>query len=177
MEAAGCGKRAIALSYAFFDRSNKPEAIAAASKKSAQIVEHLAGNWDKEVQLYSINVPLVPEVAGAKVLWTNMLQNAWKSGSCFQEIDIPDGEEDRGADEEEEELRRAESGDGAAAQGEQSNGTKEHLRYKHKHFKWQPRFKDVYESVEQSPSGNDGWAVKEGYVRYDRHLSNCLSVC
>ena len=41
-----------------------------------------------------------------------------------------------------------------------------HLRHKHKHFKWAPQFKDVHESVEQAPPGNDGWAVKEGFVRY-----------
>jgi tubulin---tyrosine ligase len=167
MEAAGCGKRAIALSYAFFDRRNDPDVIAIASKKSVQVIEHLVKNWGKDVHLYSVNVPLVAQVEGAKVLWTNMLQNTWKNGSCFKEIDVPESE-DRGADEEEEQLRRAESRGSDAQENGQINGHSEHLRYRHKHFKWQPRFQDVYDSVEQSSPGNDGWAVKEGHVRYER---------
>ena len=35
-----------------------------------------------------------------------------------------------------------------------------------KHFKWSPKFSDVHRSVENSVSGNDGWAVKEGITRY-----------
>ena len=42
----------------------------------------------------------------------------------------------------------------------------EHLRYTHKQFKWSPRFTDVYDSVEKAGPGNDGWAVKEGFIRY-----------
>jgi tubulin--tyrosine ligase len=38
------------------------------------------------------------------------------------------------------------------------------MRYTHKHFKWAPSFKDVYESVEASEPGNDGWAVAQGYT-------------
>lgn len=29
-----------------------------------------------------------------------------------------------------------------------------------------PHFTDVYQSVEASEPGNDGWAIKEGLVRY-----------
>ena len=36
----------------------------------------------------------------------------------------------------------------------------------HKHFKWQPRFTDVYKSVDDAPIGNDGWAVMEGNTRF-----------
>lgn len=164
MEAAGCGKRAIALSYAFFDRTNDPDVIAAASKKSVGVIEYLVNNWAKDVGLYTVNVPLIKGVSDAKVLWTHMLQNTWKSGSCFEEIEVPANEDDPPG-EREEELRRQESGDYSAAGQNQSADGAAHLRYKHRHFKWAPRFKDVYESVEQASPGNDGWAVKEGHVR------------
>jgi broad specificity polyphosphatase/5'/3'-nucleotidase SurE len=51
-----------------------------------------------------------------------------------------------------------------------------HLRYKHKHFKWAPRFKDVFESVEKAPPGNDGWAVNERYVSVTPLRANFMHV-
>ena len=79
-------------------------------------------------------------------------------------------------DEEEEEERIREAGEtgenvaktattlanGASAQ-KQPDGSA--VGFTHKHFKWAPRFTDVYKSVEQAPPGNDGWAVKEGFTR------------
>ena len=187
MEAAVCGVRAIALSYAFFDRNHDPDIIAAASRTSVRIVENLHKRWDPSVQLYSINVPLVPHVESTKVLYTHMLQNSWMSGSCFTEVEVPE-ENDYGPEEREMEIRRAESmggdtdrgieaargavnghtGNGADVQGhgEGNSGSNGHLRYTHKHFKWSPKFKDVYDSVEKAAPGNDGWAVKEGFIRY-----------
>jgi tubulin--tyrosine ligase len=175
LEAAVCGKRSIALSYAFFDRNHDPEIIAGASRASVRVIENLAKNWNKEVGLYTVNVPLLEGVEKTKVLWTHMLQNQWSSGSCFTEVDVPDSE-DRDAEEEEVAIRRAESdathrpglngkkdeGKGEAVE-EKDDG---HPRFTHKHFKWSPRFKDVYDSVEKASPGNDGWAVKEGYIRY-----------
>ncbi|KAK2064828.1 TTL-domain-containing protein, partial [Colletotrichum caudatum] len=87
-----------------------------------------------------------------------MLQNYWRDGSCFQEIDGDVGDQD-------EEEQRIREGAGGEAQGadakSESGGAGGH---KHKHFKWAPRFTDVYQSVEEAPPGNDGWAVKEGYT-------------
>ncbi|KAI9687842.1 MAG: hypothetical protein M1822_001922 [Bathelium mastoideum] len=160
LEAAACGRRAIALSYAFFDRANRPETIRGASRFSVALIEKLAGEeayWER-AQLYSVNVPLVDGVAERKVLWTEMLQNQWKSGSCFQEVEVPE-EEDDGAVEQEEQLRRQEVGE------EGGEGNEKHVRHIHKHFRWAPQFKDVHESVEKSAPGNDGWAIRQGYTR------------
>ncbi|KAG4429487.1 hypothetical protein IFR05_015025, partial [Cadophora sp. M221] len=157
LEAAVCKRRAIALSYAFFSRNHDPEIIAGASKLSVKLIDYLYANWGKEVDLYSVNVPLVENVEGNKIMWTNMLQNYWSEGSCFQEVVDEEGD----ADEEEQKLRELEGqgGDeGANGEGEKV------IRHKHKHFKWAPRFTDVYKSVEDAPPGNDGWAVKEGYT-------------
>ena len=154
LEAAVCKKKAIAISYAFFSRNHDPEIIAGASKRSVQLIDYLYKNWDDNVDLYSVNVPLVEDVENRKVLWTNMLQNYWGPKSCFEEVD---DEEDN--DEREESIRKQEDSAASANSTHQSSG------HKHKHFKWSPRFTDVYKSVEEAGPGNDGWAVKEGYTR------------
>ncbi|KAH7380894.1 survival protein sure-like phosphatase/nucleotidase [Cadophora sp. MPI-SDFR-AT-0126] len=156
LEAAVCKRRAIALSYAFFSRNHDPEIIAGASKLSVKLIDYLYKNWGEGVDLYSVNVPLVENVEGNKIMWTDMLQNYWAEGSCFQEVVDEEGD----ADEEEQKIREREGhglGQGTV------NGEKV-TRHKHKHFKWAPRFTDVYKSVEDAPPGNDGWAVKEGYT-------------
>ncbi|KAF2502229.1 sure-like protein [Lophium mytilinum] len=181
MEAAVCGVRSIALSFAFFDRNHDPAIIAAASAHSVKVIDYLAKNWDPNAHLYSVNVPLVEKVGEHKTLWTEMLQNRWTSGSCFQEIEVPE-EEDEGAEEVEMQMRKAEERAGKKEQGvEGASGYNtptgaSHVRYTHKHFKWAPRFKDVYQSVEDAEPGNDGWAVKEGYTSVTPLRANFMHV-
>jgi tubulin--tyrosine ligase len=171
LEGAVCNVRSIALSYAFFNRNHDPVIVQGATSAAVKTVEGLVANWDQnekksgqKIQLFSVNVPLKEGVKNAKAVWTRMLLNTWSSGSCFTEIE----EEEWGPEEEEEQIRRKES---AAEQSE--GGVKEvaekestHVRYQHRHFKWSPRFADVYKSVEDAPPGNDGWAVEKGYIRY-----------
>ncbi|KAI9832890.1 MAG: hypothetical protein M1819_003920 [Sarea resinae] len=155
LEAAVCGRRAIALSYAFFSRNHDPEIIAGASRLSVKVIEHLYRNWSAGVDLYNVNVPLVEDVESHKVVFTNMLQNYWSSGSSFQEVEAEDEEEN--PKEHEKQIREEEiNGDETIEHGVS--------RHQHKHFKWAPKFSDVYQSVEKAPPGNDGWAVKEGYT-------------
>ncbi|KAF7853387.1 hypothetical protein EAF04_010681 [Stromatinia cepivora] len=153
MEAAVCKRKAIALSYAFFTRNHDPEIIGGASRIGVKIIEYLYNNWGEGVDLYTVNVPLVEGVEERKVLWTNMLQNYWGEGSCFEEVDGKDED----ADEEEEKIREKE--------GQQGEGEEKKVAgHTHKHFKWAPRFTDVHKSVEEAEPGNDGWAVKEGFT-------------
>jgi len=204
MEAAVCGVRSVALSYAFFDRNHDPDIIAGATRMSIKVIEALCARWvDRHaVQLYSINVPLLAGVESTKVLWTYMLQNEWKSGSCFTEVRVPE-EEDWGPEEGEMQIRRSESmsltQDGTSqdvreelqaeryanghvtepasnAQAVVDEDETDHLRYSHKHFKWAPRFKDVFESVQRAPPGNDGWAVREGFVSVTPLRANFMHV-
>jgi tubulin---tyrosine ligase len=159
MEAAVCKRKAVALSFAFFTRNHDPVIIEGASRHSVRVIEALYKQWpeDGSVDLYSVNVPLVEGVGARKTLWTGILQNYWKEGSCFQVAEESDADED----EEEERIRE---------QGETEEGNEggEVVRsgHRHKHFKWNPKFADVYRSVDEAPPGNDGWAVKEGYTRY-----------
>lgn len=157
LEAAVCQKKAVALSYAFFSRDHDPNIIASASKISVKLIEYLHHNWNEDVDVYSINVPLIHDVDRSKILYTNMLQNYWSSGSSFQEIEADDDEEN--PEEHEHHIR----------QNERNMDTNDvslsEPRHKHKHFKWAPKFTDVYDSVKRSAPGNDGWAVQEGHIR------------
>lgn len=168
LEAAVCRRKAIALSYAFFNNNHDPSIIAAATRQSVKVVEALMKQWpsDGSVDLYSINVPLLAGLESGKVLWTEMLQNYWTDGSCFTEVD---GSVD-GEDEEEELIRVGEGVGETESAGKKADGqaAANNHSHKHKHFKWSPRFADVYRSVEEAPPGNDGWAVKEGHTRYAR---------
>ncbi|KAJ9133071.1 Sure-like protein [Pleurostoma richardsiae] len=159
LEAAACKRRAIAVSYAFFSRNHDPAIVAAASRHSVRVVEALARQWpeDGSVDLYSVNVPLVEGVEARKTVWAGMLQNYWGEGSCFQEVEGSVGE----GGEEEERIREGIDGEVEEKKGGGGEGGGGHT---HKHFKWAPRFTDVYRSVDEAPPGNDGWAVREGFT-------------
>ncbi|KAI0514932.1 survival protein sure-like phosphatase/nucleotidase [Xylaria bambusicola] len=167
MEAAVCRRRAIALSYAHFkDRQDPkdPAIIEQATRHSVRVIEALASQWptDESVDLYTVNVALLPGLENRRTIFTPMLQNYWgDGGTCFTEVEGSVGDED----EEEERIRGTEGSskvNGAKAEGDEEDDENKGLI--HRHFKWKPRFEDVYQSVEEAPPGNDGWAVKEGHT-------------
>ncbi|OJK05266.1 hypothetical protein ASPACDRAFT_49452 [Aspergillus aculeatus ATCC 16872] len=160
MEAAVCGKRAIALSYAFSSRQHDPIVIAEASRHSVRLIEYLHENWAEGVDLYSVNVPLEPGVSEAKVLYTQMLDNRWSSGSCFKAVEASASTD--GPSAHEHKLREEGEGAGKALAAEGSKPSIKRSRIQHKHFEWAPNFTDVYRSVDEGTPGNDGWVVKEG---------------
>lgn len=163
LESAVCRRRAIALSYAFFTRNHDSAIIAKASRHSVRVIEALWRQWpaDDSVDLYSVNVPLLEGLEEGKVLFTGMLQNYWGEGSCFTEVDgSVDGEEEEERIREGERKPETEGGAGLKETELEANPQP----HTHKHFKWSPRFTDVYRSVEEAPPGNDGWAVKEGHT-------------
>ena len=45
-----------------------------------------------------------------------------------------------------------------------------------RHFKWAPRFTDVYESVEKAGPGSDGWAVQRGETSVTALRANFMHV-
>ncbi|KHN99120.1 tubulin-tyrosine ligase [Metarhizium album ARSEF 1941] len=152
LEAAVCRRKAVALSFAFFSRNHDPLIIEAACRHGIRVIEALYRQWpaDDSVDVYSVNVPLVEGVENHKTLWADMLQNYWREGSCFQEIEGETGD----AEEEEARIRQGEIETGSTVQ--------EKKGHKHKHFKWAPRMSDVYKSVEESGPGNDGRIVRDG---------------
>lgn len=116
-----------------------------------------------------MNVPVKRGVSHAKVVWTKMLQNQWKKGACFEEVPSGNAVDDPAS--EEAKLRKQESGTGVSG-----SDAKDSHSGKHRHFKWAPRFTDVYESVEQAGPGSDGWAVKEGQVSVTALKANFMHV-
>ena len=158
-EGVQCSKKSIALSYAFISRNHDPVQIKSASQLSVRLIKHLYANWGSGVELYTINVPVAVDHSNAKILYTNILPNFWTVGSSFEEIEAP-VDIDETPQERERELRESElleePPNGVASKG-----------LKLMHFRWAPKFTDIYRSVSESEPGNDGWAVKEGYIRQE----------
>lgn len=171
LEACVCGYKAIALSFAFFDRLNDPAIVAQSCRQSVKVVEWLAknGQWDAG-RVFTVNVPVKDGVEKQPTVWTKMLQNEWSSGSCFEEMS--GGVSDPEA--EEAQLRRQESNGGESGGAEGQNDAGE--GWKSRHFKWAPKFKDVYESVEKAGPGSDGWAVKEGQTSITAIRANFMHI-
>lgn len=170
LEGAVCGKRAVAVSFAFTSRSHDPEVITQASRHSVRVIEALVKQWpeDRSVDLYSVNVPLVDGVEKHKTQWTPVLQNYWNPVSCFAETEGSDGD----GEDEEERIREGEGINGASRPTE---GSSAGMVHKHRHFKWAPKLADVLKAVTESEPGNDGWAVKEGITRYVApFLTDCI---
>ena len=159
MEAAVCRRKAIALSYAFYSRDHDPVLIAGASRLAVKLVEHLYKNWGNDVHLYSINVPLIEGIEHHKVMYTNVLQNYWASGSSFQEIEPTEDDQRGEPNKQEKDIRQQNMTPTDTVKGLKPS------RHKHMHFKWAPRFTDIHKSIEENPPGNDGWAIREGYTR------------
>lgn len=177
LEAACCGVRAVALSYAFFDRGrHDPAVVAAASRHAVRVVEALARDWpaDGSVDVYSVNVPLVAGVEGAKTVFAPMLQNYWTPEvSAFEPVAAGDAE---GADEEEEKIRLGEVAgageqEGGTAQGVGADGKQEEKKktttggHEHRHFKWAPQLGDVMKATEAAHPSVDGRVLRAGNTR------------
>lgn len=156
MEGALCQKKAIALSFAYSPGEHNPERIVGACKHAVKLIQYLYDRWAKGVDLYSINVPLIDDVATHKIFYTHTLQNYWTSGSSYQEVSPT--EDDLCAETREKEIRES---------GETDKDTFDSTIYhKHRNFKWAPKFSDIRLSVKNSLPGNDGWAIEEEYTRY-----------
>ncbi|KAI7254091.1 NAD(P)-binding protein [Hortaea werneckii] len=169
LEASVCGYRAIALSFAFFDRRNLPDVVAESCQQALRVCSWLADNaaWG-DGRLYTVNVPLLKGCTEAKTVWTRMLQNEWKQGACFQELPAASAVDD--ASTEEAKLRKQETRNESGT----SNPAAESSKWPRRHFKWAPRFADVYEAVQSAGPGSDGWAVKEGQTSISAIRANFM---
>ena len=151
LEAATFRYRAIALSFAFWDRNHDPKKIGNACNHSVKLIQHLYGQWGHDVDLYSINVPLVDMIENNKVMMAPILQNTWRSGSCYEEVSMEKGNEEAG--EKEQEIR----------EGRESHGN-EKAKGDSRSFRWQPKFSDIGASIDESQGDNDGWAIKNEFT-------------
>ncbi|KAL6246654.1 putative tubulin--tyrosine ligase pby1 [Rhinocladiella similis] len=157
MEGAMSGMKSIALSYAFDSREHDPQVICKASKLSTRLMEKLTSEWPDDVHLYSINVPLRKDVEHNKIVYTEMLQNRWHTGSSFEEL--PPEEDDHDPNYEEQIIR------------EGGEGHVKVPRRLHRKFKWAPNFQDVRKAVSDAQRG-DGWEVLQGNITVTPLVAN-----
>ncbi|ODQ81737.1 hypothetical protein BABINDRAFT_165261 [Babjeviella inositovora NRRL Y-12698] len=86
MEAALHGMKSVSLSFKHEpEHMLKPEIITEACHIGVKLIEHLYRQWpqDRSVDLYTINVPMVPslKLGETKIEYTSVFQNTW--GSLF----------------------------------------------------------------------------------------------
>ncbi|CCF40395.1 TTL domain-containing protein [Colletotrichum higginsianum] len=82
MEAAQCGRKAVALSFGSKD-AQPGEVIRAACVRAAALVGDLARDWHPDVDVYSVNVPMVADIADRPVRLTTTARGRWVTGGLF----------------------------------------------------------------------------------------------
>lgn len=144
MDSALSRKKAIALSFAFYDDQFAPEQIANACSIAVKIVNHLWQHpWDPSISVYNVNVPVV-DTPNVPIHLTNIYKNY--CDSLFKRIPparidtVAKGEEDF-----ELELR--------------SSLEPEHGEC----FHFSPNFSTSMNHV-SLPDGSDSWAVQNRFV-------------
>lgn len=184
MEGALCGVKSIGLSFAYDDRKHVPAHITEASRVSVKLIKYLYENWDKEAQLYSINVPLTAELSdNTRILYTNILENTW--GANFEpwtDYEKRQAHKQKGQSADELDLEDelaavatvgVQQGHQPHANGEGPKNTLPTVALNSQglarnkaltQFKWSPDFKAVRNSVKGSPEGNDGLVVDQGNI-------------
>ncbi|PGH09285.1 5'/3'-nucleotidase SurE [Blastomyces parvus] len=168
LEAATCGKKAIALSFA--SKEKQPaETIQAASRLSVKLIERLSAHWPGDrVQLYSINVPMRLDVEERPAVYTNMLQNSWSKSSLYQEVDIHTSQPEKASSNNSNNINT--NGDINLREGTSSptkRGGHDDQRVQPpqaRYFKWAPELSDIQRSVEASQVGTDTYTVMNGWT-------------
>ena len=85
LEGALCGKRSVALSFG--SKDVQPSGlIKGACRRAVQLIENLERNWSEGVELYNINVPMVPDISDQAIYFTVPTKAYWTQGSLFKAI-------------------------------------------------------------------------------------------
>ena len=166
LEAACCGRKAIAISFAFNVKigDKNPDYIQGACEMSAKLVQKLYDDWPTEVDLYNVNVPLEKGARPNKIVYDEVLENKW-SGSVFKQVSEDSGATKAGP--EESRIREGRSVNGEVAGRTSTEGSRK--------YKWAPRFLDVMESSMKAQRG-DGWQIYQGCVSVTPLKANYLHV-
>lgn len=139
LEAANCGRKAVALSFA--SKKEQPASIInAASRHAAKLITQLASNWPNGVELLNINIPMHESVESSAVVYTKSVPSYWTKGSLFAEVEptLFDTEEHTGNP----------AGDGTQC--------------RERRFAWIPDLSDIEATAADSPEGTDMWATRRG---------------
>lgn len=129
--------KSIALSWAYFDGVKIVDAdiFEQASAKSWEVIDHLCRNWDDDVKLYSVNVPL-RELDGSKYIYCPILKSTWCSIYSDPVLTPQNTEED-------------------IQDGHQSHTIS---------FNWQPNFQLQRENMINCETMTDGRCIEDGHI-------------
>jgi len=159
--------RSIALSYGLFTHPSPEEYVEPSHQLALKIIRKLWSQWGKdpsgprngEVDLYNVNIPLVPELVqegGLEVVWTRIWRNTYTS--LFQPQDSDSSTMPAGPDA------------GKFSNESPSSSTQDEQQQQQHHnqfvsapdlaFKFSPRMSSlVNPAIESLPYGSDAWAV------------------
>ncbi|KAK1725029.1 TTL domain-containing protein [Colletotrichum acutatum] len=140
LEAAQCGRRAVALSFGSKD-PQPATTIRAACVRAVKLVEELVRDWHPQVEVYSVNVPMIADVGEAPVRLTKTAEGRWVTGGLFVPV-----LKDSAADPE----KLAMSAPASPSRTYQ--------------FRWAPQLGDIKRQAEESPEGEDLWASLHGVI-------------
>lgn len=160
-EGACLERRAIAVSYEI-RKLRLEAAIAEANRLSVRIIQWLLENWDENVAMYNVNIPLRIGVEKQDVYWTRIMDNSWSAngvGGAYREKIV-----------EYEAVHASDQGvlDNAVANGTEqlrsptpSDSGLEMPMEMPRVFAWDPTYGDLWKDVKQE--GSDAWAIHHGF--------------
>ncbi|TFK41135.1 survival protein sure-like phosphatase/nucleotidase [Crucibulum laeve] len=160
------GVRSIAISYGTVVHPTPSTYFDPAHHLGTQIIQHLWAEWGKdeggsrdgEIDLYSVNIPLIEEILseeGLKVCWTKMWRNSY--GRLFKNIShchtrAPKDVKAAGPD-------AISDSPTVKVSGPEPEEVGDLL------FKWSPEMRGlITPSLDSLPVGSDGWAIHKGWV-------------
>lgn len=157
LEAATCGKRAIAISFGSKD-PQPAETIAAAARLAVRVVQGLVRHWDARVELYNLNIPMRGDVETRPVKYTRALPYSWTRGVLYSEI---------GHDH----VNGHVNGVNGVNEANEVNGHGKLSGTKKRDFKWSAELSDMKKALQAAEEGTDAHTVLSGCTRYLPPLS------
>ncbi|KIP11974.1 hypothetical protein PHLGIDRAFT_98695 [Phlebiopsis gigantea 11061_1 CR5-6] len=158
-------QRAIALSYGTVERPTPTVYFEPAHVLASRIVRHLWANWgldvggvrDGEVDLYSVNIPMIEDLlsaAGPPICWTRMWRNSY--GRLFKvHAHAKPATSPAGPDSLNSNVQGGLDDAGVAA----SSAANQLV------FKFSPAMEGLINpAMSDIPVGSDGWAIAKGWV-------------
>ena len=159
--------RSIALSYGTFGRYPSQTLFDPAHALSVKIIQYLWDNWGKdasglrsgEVDLYSINIPMIPALldeSGLPIIWTRLWRNTYhrlfKAHSHKQAAELEHSDLQVGPDSSNKMPAKATTQGDDSATGNLS-------------FQFSPDMNGLIDlQLSTLPEGSDSWAIEKGWV-------------
>lgn len=163
LEAATCGKKAIALSFASKDEQPK-EIVDAASRLSVKLIEHLHQNWASAVDIYNVNVPMRDDIELRPIVYSSASQNFWTEGSLYRELD-PSSKDGSGSRDRSGSRNGSRDRPGLFSRLWESGPPERNRQGRERYFRWAPDLSDIHRGMELSQDGTDARTLQDGYTR------------